>query len=463
MLRAGHANTALTNGNGTDLAMANQPLQRAKVLFALVFSAQAVYGLAFRLPAFFKPSLVQVLEISNKDFGLAQSVFGIVALLAYFPGGALADRFSARRLMFFSLLATATGGVYLATFPQLSGLAVLWGFWGITSILLFWAALIRATRAWGGSQQPGQAFGLLEGGRGLIAAAIGSLAAWLFGQLVPEQAEHISQSDRVFALRWVIAAYTLNTLAGAVVTWAWIPDSQNGTLTTDRNRMDFALVKSVIRIPAVWLQAVIVIAAYTAGRGMDNYSLFAKDAYQFNEVAASQISTLTFWVRPFAAIGAGILADRIRPSRLVFWSFGLLLAGQLSLAIKTPIPDHISPLLALLGFTSACIFALRGTYYALFEEGRIPLAATGTATGLISVIGYTPDIFVPPLTGWLIDAHPGAEGHQHAFYFLSGFALVGWIASGCFRHICRRNAIHATHPATNNGPGTKNRPGRAVD
>ena len=34
----------------------------------------------------------------------------------------------------------------------------LWGFFGVSTILLFWAALIRATRDWGGPDAQGRAF-----------------------------------------------------------------------------------------------------------------------------------------------------------------------------------------------------------------------------------------------------------------------------------------------------------------
>ena len=54
------------------------------------------------------------------------------------------------------------------------------------------------------------------------------------------------------------------------------------------------------------------------------------------------------------------------------------------------------------------IFALRGLYYAIMEEGQVPLAYTGSAVGLVSVIGYTPDIFMGPLMGYLLDSAPGA-------------------------------------------------------
>ena len=57
----------------------------------------------------------------------------------------------------------------MATFPAYQGAMLLWGFFGISTILFFWAALIRATREWGGAEHQGRAYGLLDGGRGLLA------------------------------------------------------------------------------------------------------------------------------------------------------------------------------------------------------------------------------------------------------------------------------------------------------
>ena len=93
---------------------------------------------------------------------------------------ALADRYQARTLLCLSLLATAAGGLVMMTFPPASTMLVLYAFWGVTSILLLWGALIRATREWGGADQQGRAFGLLEAGRGVIAAAVAYVALKVF-------------------------------------------------------------------------------------------------------------------------------------------------------------------------------------------------------------------------------------------------------------------------------------------
>ena len=161
-------------------------LRRSLYMFGLILAGEAVFTLPFHVTRFFRPTVLEVFSLSATELGAAQGVYGILAMLSYFPGGPLADRFQARKLLAVSLWLTAAGGLYMATFPDYRGALILWGFFGITSILLFWAALIRATRDWGGHDRQGRAFGLLDGGRGLLAAILASLGVLSFSFAFPE-------------------------------------------------------------------------------------------------------------------------------------------------------------------------------------------------------------------------------------------------------------------------------------
>ena len=138
-------------------------MSRYLVIAALVIAGEMVFGLPFHTARFFRPTLLEVFDLTNTQLGDLFAVYGIAAMASYFPGGALADRFSARTLLAVSLAATGCGGLYMATIPGALQLALLYGFWGVTSIFLFWGALIRATREWGGEASQGAAFGILEG------------------------------------------------------------------------------------------------------------------------------------------------------------------------------------------------------------------------------------------------------------------------------------------------------------
>jgi sugar phosphate permease len=407
-------------------------LERVAYMATLIVAGEAIFSLPFHVARFFRPTVLSVFELTNTELGAAQAVYGVVAMLAYFPGGPLADRFPARRLMTGSLLSTSLGGLYFATFPPYRGLWLLFGFWGVTTILLFWAALIRATREWGGDDEQGRAYGILDGGRGLFAALLAAAAVLVFQNLLPGDPAAATDLERARGLRGIIYLYTAVTAIAGVLCWCVVPErdaeAKPGTGL-------WRHVGSVLRLPRVWLQAIIVVCAYVGYKGVDNYSLYAVQVYELDEVEGAHVSTISAWVRPFAAIGAGWLADKISASVVTVLGFALLMGSYAWMALDVPQPSMLWVLYLNVLLTCVAIFGLRGVYFALFQEASVPIAATGTAVGLVSVIGYTPDIFVNLIGGWLLDRTPGVEGHQHFFFFLTASALLGLLAALGFRRM----------------------------
>lgn len=419
--------------HGEPLMAALTRLERVAFMACLIVAGEAIFGLPFHVARFFRPTVLRVLELTNGELGAAQAAYGVVAMLAYFPGGLLADRFAARRLLVVSLLATSVGGMFFASFPPYRGLCLLFGFWGLTTILLFWAALIRATREWGGEDEQGRAYGILDGGRGLFAALLAAGALFLFQSLLPADPTAATEFERARALRGVIYAYTVATAGAALLCWLFVPD--RGARSRKEPGEAWSHVEAVVRRPTIWLQALIVVCAYVGYKGIDNYAVFAVDAYGMNEVESARLSTMSSWVRPVAAIGAGWLADRFSSSRITTACFAALVASYGWLALTPAGPSQTWILYTNVLLTSAAVFGLRGVYFALFQEGGLPLASTGTAVGLVSFIGYTPDVFVHVIGGWMLDRSPGAQGHQHFLLFLGAFALTGWAASAAFRRL----------------------------
>ena len=402
-------------------------------MLGLILAGEAVYALPFHIARFFRPTVLEVFGLTATELGAAQGVYGVVAMLAYFPGGPLADRFPARKLLAMSLWSTAAGGLYMATFPGYAGSMLIWGFFGITTILLFWAALIRATRDWGGADQQGRAYGLLDSGRGLLAAGLASIGVMVFSWSFPDGYDAAGLQDKREALRLVIHGYVTVTALIGLYVWFVLGDGHpaqagSSALHVPREKLS-GHVLSVLRIPAVWMQSVVIVCAYVGYKGFDNYSLFAVEAYGLDEVEAAQIVTLGSWVRPAAAIGLGLLGDRFGVSRMIVVCFALLLAADLYFAFSVPQLGTLWFLLGNIVLTCIAIFGLRGLYYAVFEEHKVPLLVTGTAVGFVSVIGYTPDIFVTLVAGLLIDRTPGLAGHQHFFLFLAAFAALGLAVS----------------------------------
>ncbi len=391
-------------------------------MVALVFAGEQVFGLPFHTQRFFKSTFLDVFNITNTQLGDLFAVYGLLAMIAYFPGGALADRYSARSLLVVSLVATAAGGLYMSTIPGPLGLGILYGYFGVTTVFLFWAALIKATRDWGGSRTQGAAFGILESGRGLCAVLVSLLAIEVFAYLMPVDVRAATPEQREAAFRTVLLLYSGITLLAAALVWIAVPAEKKGT---DVEYNPLRGMSKVVRRPIVWATAGVIICAYCGYKGLDNYQLYAVEVLGKDEIEASRLVNWGAWTRIVAAVAAGLIADRFDPARSLAVIFGVLCVSFGMWSMAAPEGSGIS-IIYFNFFLSYCgVFALRGIYFALLEENSTPNYLTGAAVGMISLVGYTPEIFFAPIGGRILDANPGLIGFQNYFWFLAAIAAVG--------------------------------------
>jgi nitrate/nitrite transporter NarK len=396
----------------------------SRVLFiaTLVIAGEMVFGLPFHIARFFRPTMLDVFGFTNTQLGDVFAIYGITATLSFFPGGALADRFSARKLIALALVATAAGGLYMSTIPGAPQMAVLYGYFGVTTIFLLWGALIRATREWGGENSQGVAFGTLEGGRGLIAALVAGAGVMLLTFYMPEDANLASDAERRAGLRSVILLYSAVAFGAGLLAWFVVPESDATSLS---KRNPFLGMLEVINRPLIWAQAAVVVSAYCLFKGTDYYSLYAQQAFGVNEVDAARWATYGAYLRVITAFAAGYVADRFGVARSILVAFTLLAIAFSMLAYFSP-GSFGTPIIIINVVVTLCaVFALRGIYFALLEETRTSRHITGAAVGLVSVVGFTPDIFFAPIAGRILDASPGIEGHMDLFMLLAAIAVVG--------------------------------------
>ena len=412
-------------------------LRRVLFIATLVVAGEMVFGLPFHIARFFRPTMLDVFGLTNTQLGDIFAIYGITAILSYFPGGALADRFSARRLLTLALLATAVGGLYMSTIPGPAQMAVLYGYFGVTTIFLLWGALIRATREWGGDASQGVAFGTLEGGRGLIAALVAGVGVFLLASYMPGDASLASDEERRAGLRGVILLYSAIAFGAGLLAWFVVPDSSSASLS---KRNPFLGMLEVINRPLIWTQAVIVVSAYCLFKGTDYYSLYATKAFGVDEVVAARWAAYGAYMRVIAAFLAGYIADRYTAGKSILVAFVLLAIAFFKLALFTP-GSFGTPIIFINVVVTLCaVFALRGIYFALLEETRTPRHITGAAVGLVSVVGFTPDVFFAPIAGRILDADPGITGHLNLFMLLAAIAVAGIGAALWLMRLQRNNS-----------------------
>ena len=116
-------------------------------------------------------------------------------------------------------------------------------------------------------------------------------------------------------------------------------------------------------------------------------------------------------------------------------AFALLAVTFAVLAAVAPESLGLPLIIGNIFITLFAVFALRGIYFALLEETRTPRHITGTSVGMISFIGFTPDIFFAAIAGRILDAAPGVEGYSRMFMLLVVIALVGMAIVAWLTHL----------------------------
>lgn len=214
---------------------------------------------------------------------------------------------------------------------------MLYGFWGFTTICLFWAAMIRATREWGGSEFQGRAFGWLEGGRGSVAALLATVAFFQFSQGGNFRAVILTTSGITFLSGWLVMTYIPKRN----------PEKSGAPLSeTVRG------VLGLLKMRNTWLLSIIVLCAYSGYKITDDFPLFVKEVLGFSEATAAGVGTAALWIRALVAILAGYIADLFNKTSLINVSFALCVIGSALIGLR--ILDGLTGMLLLnLALTAA--------------------------------------------------------------------------------------------------------------
>ena len=296
--------------------------------------------------------------------------------------------------------------------------------------------MIKAARVWGGDQNQGEAFGLLDGGRGLVAAAMGSLGVLIFSLFLVNDIELSSTIERKNAFRYVILFSSFIVFVNGILVLFFMKSNQKEEIKKTTSTL--SNVKAVLKIKSVWLIMLIIISAYVGYKVTDIYSLYASEVMLYNQVEAANIGSLQLYLRPLVCIVIALVAGKKKYIYYIIFGFITMLIGALFFALGL-VQAHMNFIFFLsLIVVATGTYAIRALYFSIMQEGHIPLAVTGTAVGVIAVVGYTPDIFASPIIGYLLDTYPGILGHQYVFIILVLFSILGLLASLKFSKLVQK-------------------------
>jgi MFS transporter, GlpU family, inner membrane protein len=429
------SNASLAVSND-DASLRETKAQRYVQLLLLVIAAGAIYPILY-LRQVYQPTMLEVFHITDSQLGYLYSSLGTIFLLSYLPSGWLADRIAPRLLICFSLIATGVLGLWYSTAPSFDLLMVIFGGWGLSTGLTFWAAVIKRVTMIAGAREQGRFFGFLDGGRGLVEALLATVAITLFAWATQTRGEPVAAGFKLVVYMYAFLCIALGVVLGLV------KDPQGSRAAADnaaRRKRSNVLVdlKTLATIPELWLVAAIVFCGYQVFWATYSFSAYLHEGtIGLSVVMAGTITTLKLWMRPIGGIGGGFLGDRFSKISVLVIALFLAALSLLGLVAAPGIGSHVA-LVFLVLFIGILTYAIRGLYWSLLDRCNVPVETMGLAIGLISVLGYSPDVFLPLINGYLTQTYPGVFGYQLYFGYVAAAATLGGFAALALRNMLNR-------------------------
>ena len=414
-------------------------IRYVKLLF-LIMAGGAIYPLLY-LRQNFEVTLLSTFGMTLSELNVASSILGASFFISYVPSGWLADRFSPRALLTFSVGMTGIIGLWYATLPAASWVTLIFGLWGVTTGLTFWSALIKGCTLLAPQHLQARYFGLLEGGRGLFEALLATIAVAWFAYAVGSLG-----SAGEDAMVQVIHFYSIVCLVIAGFLWLVLKENNpdEAVDTTEAKEGSGAFretlrdVWSLFTNVRVWLVALCILVGYQVFWSTYSYSRFFQTQFGLDAVAVAALTTVRLWMRPVGAVLVGFVGDRFHPVRslgIAIALAGISLLGLLVLPADAP----YTLLYFAVATSSIVIYGVRGIYWASFNTTRIEPRRAGLAIGMVSMIGYTPEIYMPMLNTYLIDTYGDSVGYQLYFGSVSLTAFFGTACAFYLLHLSRND------------------------
>ena len=406
------------------LSTRSTDLRSYSQLTLIIVAAGAIYPLLY-LRQNFELSILEAFNISQTQLRYCSSMLGLIFMITYIPSGWLADRISSRKLLAYSLLATGLLGLWFSTMPSYSSLLIIYAAWGLATGLTFWSALIKLVAMLAKKDQQGRFFGILDGGRGLVEALLATLAIALFAYVLIQES-----GSKTLALQQVIYLYAGVLLIMAPLTYWLLDDSDAEPLhQAGKDKTTFKSdLAAVLKHREIWLCAICIACGYQLFYATYSFSAYLQQNFGLTAVMVGTITVAKLWMRPIGGIAAGFIGDWISPEKVL----AILLAlASVALGMMAFLPATAATLvmLAVVLLIGLLTYAVRGLYWATLGGCDVPNNVKGLAIGIISMIGYFPEVYLPLLSATLIEQYTDGLGYKIYYLILSVFGLLGAYAA----------------------------------
>ena len=410
-------------------------------LILITINAQLIYAfwdIRNSVPGGFPAAL----GVTDQQAGYLYSMQGLVIILGSIALGWVGDRFSIRSIMLLSTIGVGGISLFLTlASPGLSMSVLLACFFSMLffSEVLFKPANFKALRISTSEDHQGVVFGLFEFGRGLLAFLVSLLwTVMLYYKAGPKE--------------MMMTSCIIVIVTGVAVFFIVPKDQKVGDEDTQVHSTKEAMqgVLHVAKLPVVWIAGINVFCIYGAFVAAGTYfARFLQGGYGTSAVAAAVFATVVIALRMLPLVSA-ILVEKVFDSTAHFMRVMQIILAIILTAIAmiffTNHPDvslyadgylpENAPtglissfmfwaLIILMLLASACIFMIRGVYYAPIGELGVVKKHSSAAMSFAITIGYIPALLAPIVLGGLVKSPEKDAAGQIVKSYLTDTQVLG--------------------------------------
>ena len=397
-------------------------------IIIIALAGAIIYGLPYFRYDYYDAYL-EVYNLTDAQMGVFGSILGIFGMISYLFGGIICDRFSTRTILTVSLIGTGLGGFVHLLPLGYGALICLYAFWGCSSLFAFWPCCIKAVRILSGTGDQGKAFGFFEGGRGVGAAlmASGAVIAFKIGAGAME--------DQVLGMKYAIIFYSVLTIVMGILTWFTVKDGK----MEESDKITFKGIGELIKMPAVWIIGIVTLCNYVFTLSVYYFTPYLTEVLGATVTFGAALAASKRWLSLLGSIGGGYITDKIGTGKMIGGSFLIMAVGTVAMLMLPQNSGSIVIFTVLFIIVYIFYNVNYAMTWAMMDEGAIPERLSGSAAGLISTVGYLPEIFISLVAGFTLDANPGVTGYQKYFTFVVIMLVVGAVLAFAWMKFTKKN------------------------
>ncbi len=366
----------------------------------------------------------------NEYIGTLALIFGVITMVMYVLGGILVDKFGEKLMLVLGGLMMAGGSILYGLSMSNASLVLAFILFGFGTGTM-WGGYLKLTRKLGNAEEQGRMYSTSEFVRGITGTIVGLLGVAMLNQAILPSG---LTDTAVIGEKWMLllfvhaAIYIVSVICCIIL----VPNNVIGCEEDDSAEVEPFTWKGaaqVIKMPGTWFATAVLFFGYSITACASGYL----GAYTESVigVTTSQASTFAiirnYFIAAISTFLIGYVAMKLKSESKTIGIYSLISAVMIAVMLLTA--GNFTICIICTFIFAAAYTGMRGLYFAVPSETKIPVQLTGVATGIISFIGYLPDVFFAKIAGRWLDRY-GLQGYNYIWYWAIGCAVIGTVV--CF-------------------------------